>query len=112
VAPSLAGDPAILQQAAATQLLMLQAPVPVQLLLGEGVLERLLVLATQLAALYMPYVDNVRLEVPASVMDLSTGHMAFDREYPLPLFSTMVGDGYRAHLTNPFLMCVPLSNMS
>jgi hypothetical protein len=93
VPPSMAGTPAILQQAAATQLLLVQAPVPVEMLREDGVLKRLLRVTTQLAAFYMPEGSKVLLQVPASVMDLSTGHMSVTPGTTATLRTTLVGVG-------------------
>jgi hypothetical protein len=71
-----AGDPAVLQQAAATQLLMAQAPVPVKMLMGQGVLERLLDLTTQLAVRSSPASAQGSLQVPAICIDLATGKLS------------------------------------
>jgi hypothetical protein len=73
-----AGDPAILQQAAITQLFMAQAPVPVEILLGEGVLERLLPVSTQLGTIKKLYGRVGVLHAPASCINPVTGKMSFE----------------------------------
>jgi hypothetical protein len=92
------GNPAILQQAAATQLFMVQAPVPVEILLKEGVMKHLLELTTQLATCCTPDAQQATLQVPSSCMNPVTG-----RAFPTSMFmlacpftngNTMVsGDG-------------------
>jgi hypothetical protein len=81
----LADNPAILQQAAATQLLMVQEPVPVELLLAEGVLECLLELASQLATCFTEEPHPESLKVPASCMDQVTGCITFSKAHGLTL---------------------------
>jgi hypothetical protein len=73
-----AGDPAILQQAAATQLLMAQAPVPGEMLLGKGVLEHLLDVTTQLVPCCMSPESDKCLQAPASCIDMDTGELVAD----------------------------------
>lgn len=90
---------------------MAQAPVPVELLLAEGVMKRLLELATQLAALYMPAEDDMCLQVPASCMDLSTGHMSLDPGYKVPPVTTLVGEGLMVHARClPYHACCPATH--
>jgi hypothetical protein len=57
---------------------MMQAPVPVELLLKEGVLEYLLELVTELATCFTP---SRGLEVPASCVDQATGVVTFLQTY-------------------------------
>lgn len=71
------GNAAIREQAAATQLVLAQAPVPNPMLLQEEVLERLLTLCVQLVGCYMPGQAADTPSVPASCISLSTGRMSF-----------------------------------
>jgi hypothetical protein len=105
----MAGDPAILQQAAATQLLMAQEPVPVKMLLGDGVLERLLQLATQLAAMHTPDGGDIRLHVACSCMDLSNGNMSFAP--PGLAGSRQVGEGNMPQPWAPRWSCLSLCHL-
>lgn len=65
-----------MQQAAATQLFMAQGPVPVEMLLKEGVMKHLLQLTTQLATCCMSDGQTACLQVPASCMDPATGRVS------------------------------------
>jgi hypothetical protein len=58
---------------------MAQQPVPVDMLLGEGVLDHLREVIRQLTAYHMPSARNDCLEAPASWIDMATGKLLPDR---------------------------------